>query len=81
MTEPAAWTIRTGKHGERDDWALSNGLVGGGWIEIPDLTSISTWEEMGEVVRNTLGIDQGLVEEGHHLGHEIGSIMSSMRER
>jgi len=37
----------------------------------------------GADVVGGLGIDQGLIEEGHHLGHEIevGSIMNSIRER
>lgn len=33
------WTIRAGKYGERTEWALSNGLVGGGWVDFPDLTA------------------------------------------
>ena len=38
---------------------------------------------LGPDVVGGLLIDQGLVEEGHHLGHEIevGSIMNSIRER
>lgn len=26
-----AWVIRSGKYGERDQWALEKGLSGGGW--------------------------------------------------
>ncbi len=38
---------------------------------------------LGADVVGDLLIDQGLVEEGHHLGHEIevGSIMNSIGER
>ena len=32
------WTIRAGRVGERTEWALSNGLIGGGWLDIPDLS-------------------------------------------
>lgn len=31
------WTIRAGRSGERTEWALTNGLIGGGWLDIPDL--------------------------------------------
>ena len=34
-----AWTVRTGRHGEWDSWALNNGLVGGACQKIPDLTA------------------------------------------
>jgi len=33
-----AWVIRSGRYGERDQWALDNGVSGGGWKEVPDLT-------------------------------------------
>jgi restriction system protein len=35
----AAWVVRAGVAGERDAWALTNGLAGGGFIEFPDLTN------------------------------------------
>lgn len=38
----AAWVIRTGRYGERDAWALSENVAGGGWAEVPDLTPCST---------------------------------------
>lgn len=45
-----AWVIRAGRRGERDAWALENGFSGGGWKEVPDLTSCSTKEQVAEVV-------------------------------
>ena len=42
----AAWTVRSGKHGERDSWCIENGLAGGGWYEIPDLTPITTRDQL-----------------------------------
>jgi restriction system protein len=52
---PAAWTVRTGRHGERDAWALDNGLCGGGWVSIPDLTDVTSREQMTEVVKQAFG--------------------------
>jgi restriction system protein len=37
-----AWVIRAGKYGERVQWALDNGVSGGGWPELPDLTGYET---------------------------------------
>lgn len=48
-----AWVIRAGKRGERDQWALDNGVSGGGWKEVPDLTPCRTREDVGGVVRST----------------------------
>lgn len=33
------WTIRAGRSGERTEWALANSLIGGGWLDIPDLSA------------------------------------------
>lgn len=53
----SAWTVRTGKHGERDSWALENGVTGGGWTEIPDLTTVTSREEMAELVKTVYGTE------------------------
>lgn len=45
-----AWIVRAGVNGDRDDWALSEGLAGGGFIEIPDLTSATTRDQVQFVV-------------------------------
>ena len=52
------WTVRTGRHGERDDWALSTGRTGGGWSEIPDLTPMQTREEIADLVRSVYGTER-----------------------
>lgn len=54
----SAWTVRTGKYGQRDNWALQNGFTGGGWSEVPDLTNVQTREEMAELVRSIYGVDK-----------------------
>lgn len=50
----SAWVIRSGKYGERDDWALANGFSGGGWREMPDLTDCADREAVVAVVAATL---------------------------
>lgn len=32
------WTIRAGRSGERTEWALANNVIGGGWVDFPDLS-------------------------------------------
>ena len=59
MTDPdltevrKAWLIRAGKYGERDDFAIENGLSGGGWEGIPDLTGVSNRDDLKEIVRDS----------------------------
>ena len=48
---PRAWLIRAGRSGERDDFAIEGNLAGGGFHEVPDLTNVSTRDEMKKVVR------------------------------
>ena len=45
-----AWVIRAGRYGEREGWALERRCSGGGWEDIPDLTSISDRAELHDVV-------------------------------
>ncbi|MGO4455533.1 restriction endonuclease [Arthrobacter sp. RAF14] len=45
-----AWVIRSGRYGERDDWAIANQCSGGGWGEVPDLTSVTSREQLGELL-------------------------------
>ena len=45
-----AWVIRSGRYGERDEWALENSCSGGGWREVPDLTSAGSREEIQRIV-------------------------------
>ncbi|OLZ51885.1 restriction endonuclease [Amycolatopsis keratiniphila] len=39
-----AWMVRSGKAGEREQWALSEGYTGGGFGDIEDLTDANTRE-------------------------------------
>lgn len=46
----AAWVIRSGRYGERDEWALENSCSGGGWQEVPDLTPVRSREDLQSIV-------------------------------
>jgi len=50
-----AWVVREGRYGEREAWALENGLVGGGWQEVPDLTPCETRADVGAKVAEAYG--------------------------
>lgn len=46
----AAWIIRSGKTGEREEWALTHSLAGGGFQELSDLTPTNTRDAVRAVV-------------------------------
>lgn len=52
-----AWTVRTGRHGERDVWALDNAVTGGGWREVPDLTGVADRVAMAKLVSEVYGAE------------------------
>lgn len=45
-----AWTVRGGQHGEFEAAALEKGLAVLGWVGVPDISSVSSIEELTEVV-------------------------------
>jgi len=49
----SAWVVRSGRYGERDQWALDHACTGGGWKEVPDLSSCTTREDVANVARTT----------------------------
>ena len=48
---PTAWLMRAGRNGEGEDFVLGHGLAFGGWDGLPDLTGVSSREEMKGTVR------------------------------
>jgi restriction system protein len=46
----SAWVIRSGRAGERDQWALEHGFSGGGWREVPDLTGCTAREQVAKII-------------------------------
>lgn len=58
----AIWLVRAGKHGEREDEALSEGLAVIGWEELEDLSGPRTREEFADWVRNSYpGVGQNTI--------------------
>ena len=45
-----AWIIRAGRFGEREQWALANGLSGADYHEVPDLTPSNTKDKVRAAV-------------------------------
>lgn len=54
-----AWVIRSGRYGERDEWALENSCSGGGWREVPDLTSTGSREDIQRIVDEVYAQESG----------------------
>lgn len=50
----AAWVVRSGKHGEREAWALARGLAGTAWWEFPDLAPYTSREALADLVEQKL---------------------------
>ncbi len=48
---PRVWLCRAGKNGEREDYGLEQGLTGGGFPDVPDLSHADSREEVDKVVR------------------------------
>ena len=55
------WTVRTGKSGERTEWGFANGVVGGGWHEMPDLTDVYDREQLRAIVSEVYGGSKNVV--------------------
>lgn len=47
---PQAWLVRSGREGERDAWSLGTGVTPGGFDEVPDLSSCSSFDDVKAVV-------------------------------
>lgn len=52
-----AWVIRTGRYGERDDFALDNNYSGGGWREVPDLSRATSRQAVEKIVSEVFAGD------------------------
>jgi restriction system protein len=45
------WTVKGGRHGEREDRLIEHKLIGGGWEQLPSLQGVSSKEELSEFYR------------------------------
>lgn len=50
-----AWVIRAGSYGEREQWALDNGVSGGGWREIDHEIACATRADLDALMRAVYG--------------------------
>ncbi|MBN2229038.1 MAG: restriction endonuclease [Candidatus Thorarchaeota archaeon] len=46
----AVYVVRAGSYGEREDFAIENEMVVVGWDELPDLTPITSWDELRDFI-------------------------------
>jgi restriction system protein len=53
VAEPAAWLVRGGERGEREDAALSGALVIAGWEGLGDISGSGTREGIRQALRST----------------------------
>ena len=51
---PAAWLIRAGRHGDREDFNIDHGIASMGWDNLPDLAETSSREDMTAMIRKAL---------------------------
>ena len=47
---PKAWLTRSGKYGERDEWALANGVTPGGFDGVADLSGCHSLDDVRTLV-------------------------------
>jgi restriction system protein len=52
-SEPAAWLVRGGEHGEREEIALSRGLVIAGWEELGSISDCESREGIRQALTAT----------------------------
>lgn len=45
------WVWRSGREEERDDWAIGNGLAGGGWRWLPSMENLRTRDDVRQLYR------------------------------
>lgn len=43
------WTVKGGRHGEREERCLEHGVIGGGWEDIPSLSEVESKEVLSAV--------------------------------
>jgi restriction system protein len=52
------WMVRSGRYGEREDFALENNVAVIGWNELPDLSKIETREQLRALLEKTYPDDK-----------------------
>jgi restriction system protein len=47
------WLVRSGRYGEREDFALKSNVLAIGWEELSDLSAIKTREQLAALLKET----------------------------
>ena len=63
----SVWLVRAGKNGERENFALENGLAVIGWNELPDLAHINTREKLSDQMQQSYP-DEGKMTIANYVG-------------
>lgn len=73
-----AWVLRAGKYGEREQWALENGVAGGGFQELNDLTPLTSKKQVRAAVDETL--PQALLGKRINVAGQLWALRNSIRQ-
>lgn len=49
----AVWMVRAGRHGERENLALENGIAVIGWQDLADLSKVKSKDELRKIMEST----------------------------
>lgn len=69
------WLVRADKHGEQEDGVLENNVVAIGWNDLPDLSNITTKEELEKLYLETHG-----PQKKNHTSNVVGQIWSFLKK-
>lgn len=70
-----AWLVRGGRLGEWESWALENGVAGGGFAQVPDISGCTSREEVVQILATALP------EKSHKAHINYGGQLWSLRSR
>ncbi|NWJ56972.1 restriction endonuclease [Marine Group I thaumarchaeote] len=68
------WLVRAGKHGEQEDGVLENNVVAISWNDLPDLSNITTKEEIEKLYLEARGPHKKM-----HVAQVVGQIWSFLK--
>lgn len=71
----ALWMVRAGRHGEQEQKAIDNSFVTIGWNDLPDLSKISTKDELKKLYNRVYPGEKKMT-----IANEVGQIWRFLRE-
>ena len=69
------WLVRAGKHGEQEEGVLENNIVAIDWNDLPDLSNVTTREELEKLYSETSG-----PQKKNHTSNVVGQIWSFLKK-